>query len=639
MSALTSAPMQAPAPLDQPGPVTPVHTDAAASLVTGAAPVLSPEPIGAHAGPDPAMREPWDGIALPANYSISRSGVFKEDDSSRLAGPVWVAASTHDPLSGEHGLVIRWMDLHGNPCELAITRDELHTQGGGTLPARLARGGLLLTPGEERKLLRYLALFDAQLLPLWKATTRVGWIEEPDGALAYMMPPPVGLVAVIGHATVIFQPERESPSTASLYPRGTLEDWNRTVVALCRSNPLLLFSILVGLSGPLIRFAELESGGFHYYGRSSHGKTTAAQVAASVWGNGADPAEAPDRAFVQKWNSTANAFEALLSAHNDGLLVLDEIHTCDAKDFGAVIYNMSGGKGRQALDRDRQLRRSRKWRTMYFSTGEISVMRRLQADRKEIHAGQLLRLIDIPIDGGIIVDAKGADAAAHADKLKAACAHHFGVAGQNLIRELVVHYDHAMALTGTVKTLVERHSAALTPADAPAEHRRAIKRFALAMVAGELAIKLGILESNLDEVELAVRTALRAWQMDGSNVPDRLRGVLNVQAFLERCESRFQKLGDDSRQVPNDRAGFVGWDQATGARAFLLTPDGFVEACGGQDVRETARELVSRGFLLAREHGRYMEKRDLGTGRHRVYVVRASLLGFDPQPQSTALQA
>lgn len=602
----------------------PVQPMVASDTSTGAAPVTT--------GATPPR---WDPSIIPPNYTLDASGVFLTDDSSRISGPIWVTATTFDPLTGDHGLVIHWLDLHGNACELAITRDELHVQG-GTLAARLARGGLLLTPGEERKLLRYLALFDSQRLPVWQSATRVGWLEESDGGLAYMLPPPCGIIAATGHAPVIFQPERESPTTASMYARGTLEQWNSTVVSLCRSNPLLLFPVLAGLAAPLLRFAQLESGGFHYYGRSSHGKTTAAQVAATVWGNGADPAEAPDRAFVQKWNSTANAFEALLSAHNDGLLVLDEIHTCDAKDFGAVIYNMAGGKGRQALDRERQLRRGRKWRAMYFSTGEISVAQRLGRDGKEIHAGQLLRLIDIPIEGGTIVDAIGGHPGAHADKLKTACARCFGTAGPAFVAALTVNYDDARAIAGTVRAFLDRYAAALTPADAPAEHRRAIKRFALLMVAGELAIKLGILQDcSTEDVERSVQAVLHAWQVDGSNIPDRLRGVLNVQAFLERCESRFQKMGEDSRHVPNERAGFVGWDGAAGCAVFLFTSDGFLEACSGQDPRETARELQALGFLFARESNRYTEKRELGSGRHRVYIVRASLLTFDPQARPT----
>lgn len=267
---------------------------------------------------------------------------------------------------------------------------------------------------------------------------------------------------------------------------------------------------------------------------------------------------------------------------------------------------------------------------MYFSTGEISVLQRLQADGKEVHAGQLLRLIDIPINGGTILATDCGSSAEHADKLKAACARHFGVAGPGLVRALVSEYEDARALTATVKTMLAHYVAALTPVSAQAEQRRAVKRFALLMVVGELATKLGVLsECTMDDIERAVRIALRAWQADGSNIPDRLRGVLNVQAFIERNESRFQNLQTTSDQIPRDRVGFVGWDKVIGRTCFWFTNNGFTEACGGQDARETAQELFARGYLIARERGRFTEKREFGDERRRVYIVLSSLLAFD----------
>lgn len=611
-------------------------------------PALAPVPplAGSGAGNSSALNvensEPWKGTPVPDGFSLNRSGVWQSDTGSRLSGPLWLAAGTFDTTCGDHGVVIRWIDVRHSPRELAVTRDELHAFG-SSLPSRLARAGLRYTPGDDRRVLKYLAAFDPDQLPLWNSVSRVGWTEEPEGGLAYMLPPPTGLIA-LGHRTpVVFQPERESPSSASIYARGSLEEWNRQIVAPCAKNPLLLFPILVALAAPLLRFAEAESGGFHYYGRSSHGKTTAAQIGASVWGNGADPAEAPDRSYVQKWNTTQNAFEALLSAHNDGLLVLDEIHTCEAKDFGTVLYNLAGGVGKQALDRDRQLRRPRKWRAMYFSTGEISVTQKLEAEGRTPHAGQLLRLIDIPIEGGVIVHTGNQSPASLADRLKKACARCFGVAGPEFIRHLVGEYADASQLTGTVRAMMERHAIDLIPPNAPPEHGRAIKRFALVQTAGELAVKLGVLECTMQDVESAVLTAVRAWQTDGANVPDRLRGVLNVQAFMERNEARFQKPGDESRLVPQNRAGYIGTDNATGAQCHFFSSDGLREACDGQSPRDTANELLRLGFLLARERGRLTEKRNFEIGRPRVYVVRSSLLGFDPsadrEPDSGATGA
>lgn len=614
-----------PVPISAPAPVPPVPTNHDAPTL---APVRTGPVGGTQALSKPA---PWVDAPIPTGFSISEAGVTVSATGSRLSGPLWIAAATLDRAAGDHGLVIRWMDVQGQPGEVAVTRDELHGYA-SALPARLARAGLHIAPGEERHVLRYLAAVEPKELPLWNAVSRVGWIEEYDDGLAYMLPPPTGLIAAGSSGKVVFQPERESPSRASMTSRGTLDDWNREIVALCANNPLLLFPLLASLAAPLLRFAELEGGGFHLYGRSSHGKTTAAQVAASVWGNGADPAEAPDRAFVQKWNATANAFEALLSAHNDGLLVLDEIHTCDAKDFGNVLYNMAGGMGKQALDRERQLRKSRRWRSLFLSTGEISALQKLLEGGKAPHAGQQLRLLDIPIEAGIIVETGPFSSAAFADRLKRACSRFYGTAGPALVRELVREYADASQLAGTVRALLDHHTNRLTPPDAPPEHRRALKRFALLAIAGELTIKLGVLECTQAQVEAAVDAAVRAWRSDGANLPDRLRGVLNVQAFVERSEARFEKLLGDSSVVPQNRAGFKGYHSPSGKFCYLFTRDGFKEACGGQDPHQTALELKRLGLLIARESGHLTEKFSVDVRRTRLYVVPARILEFGSPP-------
>jgi uncharacterized protein (DUF927 family) len=101
-------------------------------------------------------------------------------------------------------------------------------------------------------------------------------------------------------------------------------------------------------------------------------------VGASVWGCGADPADAPEAAFIRKWNSTANALEGLAAAHTDGVMILDELQSCAAKDFGSVIYNLFGGQGKSAMDASRNLKKQRAWRILSLSTGEISSKQKIE---------------------------------------------------------------------------------------------------------------------------------------------------------------------------------------------------------------------------------------------------------------------
>lgn len=90
--------------------------------------------------------------------------------------------------------------------------------------------------------------------------------------------------------------------------------------------------------GPLLKPCQEQSGGFHLYGVTTGGKTTAAQVAASVWGCGADPQEGPEVTSIRKWYATGNALEGVAEVHNDTLLTLDEIGEVDPAELGRIIY-------------------------------------------------------------------------------------------------------------------------------------------------------------------------------------------------------------------------------------------------------------------------------------------------------------
>jgi hypothetical protein len=86
----------------------------------------------------------------------------------------------------------------------------------------------------------------------------------------------------------------------SMHARGSLAEWQEHVASKATGNPVLLFSLSASFGRPLLKPAGLEGGGFHLHGLTSRGKTTQLQMAGSVWGCGADPSAAPDRAFLRK---------------------------------------------------------------------------------------------------------------------------------------------------------------------------------------------------------------------------------------------------------------------------------------------------------------------------------------------------
>ena len=569
---------------------------------------------------------PWSGIPVPEGYQITPDGVFRVESNNKvrekIAGPVWVGAFTHDKLNNIYGVVIRWIDRKGDEQERALSADILHEQG-NTLAQRLARIGLKITNGKEQQLIKYLGSFEGEI-PWISSAPRVGWLDSVHGRLTYVLPDRI--IATDQSERVVFQPEQHSPTTRTIRPQGTLDAWQDQVAQPCRGNPFLIFAVCYALASPLLKPARLEIGGIHFYGLTSRGKTTAAQVAASVFGCGADPSDAAEHAYIQKWNATGNGLQALAAAHNDGLLVLDEIHTCDSKDFGAVIYNLASGIEKTRLTKDSGMKERRTWRILVLSTGEISSRQKIEEEgQRKSHGGQLLRLLDIPTHDEIIVDTHGMDAGSFVQKLKRDCGEHFGTAGPGFIETIVQRFPDASALSAVVMRELETCERLLTLPETAPEQQRASRRFAQAKVAGRFACEYSILPFTREETDSAVRAVMKAWFADGANLPDRVRAAQAVQAFIQRHRSRFRKWDSEDDQV-RELVGYIKDD------LFLFTPDGFHEATRGHDPEDVARELHKHGFLV-RDGKNVRPKFRIMLGgtltRTRLYAVRNAILEFD----------
>ena len=113
-----------------------------------------------------------------------------------------------------------------------------------------------------------------------------------------------------------------------------------------------------------MRPAGLDSGGFHWRGDSSCGKTTALRVAASVYGG---------PAYLQRWRATDNALEAVAAQHCDGLLILDELAQVDPRTAGECAYMLANETGKSRSTRTGQTRQRLTWRLLFLSAGEIGL--------------------------------------------------------------------------------------------------------------------------------------------------------------------------------------------------------------------------------------------------------------------------
>lgn len=566
----------------------------------------------------------WEGIDIPDGYTLTNEGVHSTE---RISDPVWVSANTEDINTGLNGAVVKFIDSKGREKERAFQKG-IFFENNNAIAVILANEGLSIVPGKEKRLREYLGSFQSQI---WmRAVSSIGWLDTPDGELAFLFPSPLGVIASAQHAPVIYQPEQYSPSVETITSKGTLEDWQDNVAKLCNGNPVLIVSLCIPFAAALLKHVELTSVGYHLYGDSSIGKTTAGQIAASCIGCGADPSDTPDDAYIQKWNTTENALEGLLYAHNDSVLILDEIQTYSGKDFGRAIHNIVGGRSKARMTKYAVLKQQKSWRVLLLSTGEISTRQKIEEENKQIHAGMSVRLIDIPVHRGIINETHGKTSDEFVRLLKSNCSKFYGTAIPEFIKQLLSEYENSFALRGTLRAELDRASVLLTPANAESVHRRAINHFELLMVAGEMASKLGIIPLSITEIKTAIEAVVQEWWLHNINLSDYRRGFENIKAFMISGRVRFAEIkkGHEGYEaVPvHDQVGYHKNHQ--GNDLFLFTLEGLREACRGYDYRQVLKEIDKRGYLFRNDKPKMISVFTIPgfDKRQKYYAIRSDLL-------------
>jgi uncharacterized protein (DUF927 family) len=202
---------------------------------------------------------------------------------------------TRDAKSGEWGRLLEWRDDDGVTHQWAMPLELLQGDG-ADVRRELARLGLSITPGKKGRdmLAAFLQVWDVEARA--RCVERLGW----HGGVFVTPAESIGQDAEI----VVFQNAHAIEPAYSV--AGTVEEWRDSVGRLAAGNSRLVFALSVAFAGALADVVGEDSGGFHFRGASSSGKTTALKVAASVWG---DPS-----AYPRLWRATANGLEGLPTA-------------------------------------------------------------------------------------------------------------------------------------------------------------------------------------------------------------------------------------------------------------------------------------------------------------------------------------
>ena len=564
--------------------------------------------------------------SAPNGWKLTSHMVFEEKEKESgadflpVCGPLWVIGRTNG-THGEWGLVLAFHDHDGCKKSLAIPATRLH-EDACILARELATIGLHIIPGKEKRLLAYLSSWEINNRIL--SARRLGWMENKNGELSFVWPNSV--MARNGNKEVVFQPDRYSPTVKTVHASGDLSDWQRNIAAPVCKHPPMLFALCAGLTPAYLAFAEAtDSFIVHFWGKTSRGKTTLGQIAASPWGCAADPNDAPSLTFVRRWNLTGNGLEGLAEAHSDLPLVLDELGSATVGDIRPLIYQVSGGQGKTALNSAREMREPRVWRTIVISTGELSLHARMSdpdgdgLKTRMVKGGLTHRALDVELTD-IATGVPKQDRESVVSGIKVSCARYYGTAGPELIRLMVNRFGTVAEVRAYVRDRMVALVPILTHEALPVETARAVRRFALIAVVGEFAAQTGLIPATTKDVLDAVREVVVAW-LGVSGETDDVRIVTSVRSFILRHESRFQSVASDD--VVNNRVGFV--DRTRGH--WMLTTDGLVEAAPGNDLITIARAIKRAGYLYTDSVKDLTCKVSINGGsRPRLYVVKKDII-------------
>lgn len=510
-----------------------------------------------------AIQEQRDGPSIPTEDWI--------------CSPLYVDAVTHDEQENNFGRLLRFKTTLERWREWAMPMEMLRSYGDELRGALLAMG-VNLEPNRARKLL---PMYLQHRVPKRRmhCAMQTGWAK----AGTFVLPD-----AVIGPNASDVTYQTIDRGHTEYTTAGTLDDWKAEIAHRAIGNPLLMLALSAGFAGPLLRLTHSESGGVHFTGDSSTGKSISVEAACSIWGG-------PQ--YKRSWNTTANGMEGAASLFNDGLLALDEIGECDAKDVGKIIYALGNGVGKQRANRNGGARSLTRWNCSILSSGEVTTETMVTEGGGRLKAGQAVRLV--------IVRAKRAygafdnlhdfpDGATFGNSIRRAAATHYGHAGRAFLARLTNDTTDWIARFEEIKSLPIFSQAA------EGQAKRVAARFALYGMAGRLATEYGLTGWGEKDAFMVASECFQRWLSERGGGNDERRQILDqITAFIDQHgDSRFS----DADAAPTDRSPTIrdraGWWRDTDAgRTYLFHAQGMRAALQGRDFTPALNVLQEAGVL------------------------------------------
>jgi hypothetical protein len=554
-------------------------------------------------------------VKTPFHFKVGKmisraSGIVlldSKNNETELAGhPARVRAQTRDMDSQAVGVLVEFSDVQGHPRSIFIENKQF-AQPQVLLQTFLDAAGDWL--GKSTSLREF---FQKQKSSHLIHTTKApGFVEVPGQPEQWVYVNqdasgnPMALNGTIDDVRFISSPGVNNPM---LCIGGSKEGWVEHVYRPIKRYPLPMAVIALGLGSTLLGRLELSGGGFHFFGKSSRGKTTLLQLGGSLFGNGIDPACAIGNviSYVKTLHASKNGLEALADGHIDVLLPLDELGAFPGINFGEVIYMLATGQGKTRMTAQRTKDTTANWRTLTLSTGEVSIARMMLRNKQPLMEGMEGRMADVSLLG-VDIFRDCPDPAGLAENLKANCANHYGWIGREFMTRVAQEWRDRAGFREDFEPIRER----LLFPGMKSHQRRVVDRLAAAEYAGCLAAAWGLLpETSQEEFPAAIRHLRDLWLQTPPQGP-----LVRFEEFYEEHYDAFVSI-PQYLPLPN-APGF--WDYKRDL--LLISKPAFKQAFQPEHM-DMLRELDDKGWLHKDRGGRNMTTRfKIGAEEHTAYAI------------------
>nr|DAN36939.1 MAG TPA: Superfamily II helicase [Bacteriophage sp.] len=532
------------------------------------------------------------------NVRTNKNGDIIESDPLLLSEPIDIIGTGQDN-DGAYYRIIKFRDKNTRQQKTAaLPQEEIGTAHGWK---RLGWHGIdVYSEGiESGKLRNYLLKHSGNAV--FTITDRAGWNGE-----AYIL---AGGEAINADGTNILY-NGDTSQKDGYTEKGSLKEWQEQAARYAENNSRLCLALGLSMAAPFLALLNEEGGGFHLAGDSSKGKTTAARLALSVWG---DP-----ETTKGNWDTTPLGLQNLALARNDGLLVLDEIgQTADPRKIPQMVYSVINGVSKTQGAKDGGNRRQKTWRNLILSTGEINP-ESLIGGSAQWKAGNHVRLPDIQAEAryGIYDTLHGfTDGAKLSEHINQATAKQRGTAGRALIRQILK--DGKEAASQAVEARRAQFLETLPPMGGQA--RRIARRFALLAAVLEYAAPITGMRQGAGEA--GVKQCFNEWlEENGTGNREDRQIIEQVTAFMD-VNALSMRFSDWNAQTVNQH--HAGYRKQEGSiDEFWIIPVVFEdEVCKGYSQRKVCEVLHNRQWLKKADNGRWQHQRKRNGSASRFYVL------------------